>query len=266
MSAIVCGKRSFFDDIPASPMSVSSPASKRIRRSSSTSPVRFLVSPSQPSLFDQVRARFPNTDSQIIEKAVEECGNNLDAAIKNLNELLLEHARGKPSGDIKENTAMQSGSGIAAVPSDGHNLQSDPPVDGSGWVELLLREMTSAANIDDARVRVSTVLESLEKSIRSHAGAELAQNSHKEDLMLKEQFESLARDNTILKRAVAIQHERQKEHDDKTREVQYLKQLLSQYQQQVTTLEVNNYALKMHLQQAQQQGNSILGRFHPDVF
>lgn len=265
MSAIVCGKRSFFDDIPASPMSASSPASKRMRRSSSTSPVRFSVSPSQPSLFDQVRARFPNTDTQIIEKAVEECGNNLDAALKNLNELLLEHAHGKPSGDVEENTTMQSGAGIA-VPSEGHNLQSDPPVDGSGWVELLLREMTSAANIDDARVRVSTVLESLEKSIRSHAGAELAQNIHKEDMMLKEQYESLARDNTVLKRAVAIQHERQKEHDDKTREVQYLKQLVSQYQQQVTTLEVNNYALKMHLQQAQQQGNSFLGRFHPDVF
>ena len=30
-------------------------------------------------------------------------------------------------------------------------------------------------------------------------------------------------------------------------------------------LQVNNYALTMHLRQAQ-QGNSIPGRFHPDVF
>ncbi|KAI3721015.1 hypothetical protein L2E82_32017 [Cichorium intybus] len=37
----------------------------------------------------------------------------------------------------------------------------------------------------------------------------------------------------ILKRSVAIQHERQKEYDERSQEVQQLKQLLSQYQEQL---------------------------------
>ncbi|KAJ0831205.1 hypothetical protein HanPSC8_Chr15g0664341 [Helianthus annuus] len=56
-----------------------------------------------------------------------------------------------------------------------------------------------------------------------------------------------------------------KEYDERNVEVQQLKQLLSQYQEQVRTLEVNNYALTMHLKQAQ-GSNSIPGRFHPDIF
>lgn len=56
--------------------------------------------------------------------------------------------------------------------------------------------------------------------------------------MLKEQIEGLMRENAILKRAVAIQHERQKEQEDRSRELQHLKQMVSQYQEQLRTLEV----------------------------
>lgn len=83
--------------------------------------------------------------------------------------------------------------------------------------------------------------------------------------MLKEQLEALLQENVILKRAVSIQHERQKEYEDRNKELQHLKQLVSQYQEQLRTLEVNNYALTMHLKQTQ-QSNSIPGHFHPDVF
>lgn len=57
--------------------------------------------------------------------------------------------------------------------------------------------------------------------------------------MLKEQLEVLMRENTILKRGVAIQHERQREYDDRNRELQMLKHLVPQYQEQLRTLEVN---------------------------
>lgn len=57
-------------------------------------------------------------------------------------------------------------------------------------------------------------------------------------MVLKEQIEILLRDNAILKRAVAIQHERQKEYDERNQEVQQLKHLVSQYQEQLRTLEV----------------------------
>lgn len=67
MSAILCGKRSFFEDIAASP-----PVTKRIRCSSS-SPVRFssfasiLSPPPSPShIFDQLAAIFPYMDKQVL--------------------------------------------------------------------------------------------------------------------------------------------------------------------------------------------------------
>lgn len=57
-------------------------------------------------------------------------------------------------------------------------------------------------------------------------------------MLLKEQLEGLIRENTILKHAVAIQHERQKQYEDKNQEIQHLKQLVTQYQEQLRTLEV----------------------------
>lgn len=59
--------------------------------------------------------------------------------------------------------------------------------------------------------------------------------------MLKEQIEALLRENVILKRAVAIQHERQKEHDERNQEVQQLKMLVTHYQEQLRTLEVDTH-------------------------
>lgn len=52
------------------------------------------------------------------------------------------------------------------------------PTDGSEWVELFVREMTNATDMDDARARASRVLEVLEKSIVTR-GTEAMQNFHK---------------------------------------------------------------------------------------
>ena len=53
------------------------------------------------------------------------------------------------------------------------------PSSGSEWVELIVREMSTASNMDDARARASMVLEGLEKSIVARACAEAAQSFHK---------------------------------------------------------------------------------------
>jgi hypothetical protein len=58
--------------------------------------------------------------------------------------------------------------------------------------------------------------------------------------LLKEQIEVVLRENAILKRAVAIQHDRQKEQEERNQEVQHLRQMVSQYQEQVRTLEVSD--------------------------
>ncbi|XP_042968178.1 uncharacterized protein LOC122301134 isoform X4 [Carya illinoinensis] len=216
MSAAVCGsKRSFFEELPPSP-----PVSKRI-----------------------------------LERALQEHGNDLDAAIKSLDELCLESTEGN-SGRLTNDGNVGS--------LDNLSTSNHLPVGGQEWVDLFVREMMCASSMDDAKARAARLLEILEESISSRAG-EATKTLHKENLVLKEQIEGLMRENSILKRAVAIQHERQKEYDDRNLELQHFKQLVTQYQEQLRTLEMSNYALTMHLKHAN-QSSSIPGRFHPDVF
>ncbi|OWM71770.1 uncharacterized protein LOC116195824 [Punica granatum] len=268
MSAILCGKRSIFEELSAA-----AAPSKRIRCSSS--PVRFSPptqpffdhSSSSPSrsalLIDQLFSIFPNMDKQLLGRALAECGDDLDLAIRSLNKLRLESAQNDlASADDKSDVASEAN---VQTQGDASSLaQENVPADGAEWVKLFVGEMMSAANVDDAKARASRALGMLEKSIFARAQAE-AQTFLQEDRMLKQQVETLIQENAILKRAVSIQHERKKEYDDRSQELENLKQLISQYQEQLRTLEVNNYALTMHLKQAQ-QSSSIPGRFHPDVF
>ncbi|XP_039141169.1 uncharacterized protein LOC120278441 [Dioscorea cayenensis subsp. rotundata] len=125
MSALVLGKRSnsFFEELhhhsPSSPSS-SSPfdtsLAKRVRRSSSSSsssssPTRIRFSPPRPSLqspqvlvsssgfnseiLDRLRSLFPDMDHQILQRALEAAGNDLDSAIKSLNNLHLKAVKVK---------------------------------------------------------------------------------------------------------------------------------------------------------------------------
>lgn len=65
--------------------------------------------------------------------------------------------------------------------------------------------------------------------------------------MLKQQIEALLQENAILKRAFAIQRERQKEFEDRGSEVNHLKQMVAQYQEQLRTLEVRVTSLNILL-------------------
>lgn len=262
MSAVLCGKRSFFEEVPAQASgSAATPIAKKLRCSSSTSPVRFSVSQSPPGSIQQFKSQFPDIGNQDLE----ECGHNFDASNTRSSEVRHEALQRKPCTIVEEVSYTQS----IPQPSDGVAVSTEDhthtPSDGVQWVDMFVREMMSAANVDDARSRATKLLESLERAICARFNGEEAQNVQKENMMLKEQVEGLIRENGILKRAVAIQHERQKQFEDKTQEVLQLKHLLSQYHEQLRILEVNNYALTIHLQQAQ-QSNSIPGQFHPDVF
>ncbi|KAI4969477.1 hypothetical protein ZWY2020_000391 [Hordeum vulgare] len=278
MSAVVCGKRSssiFADDLllqqaSSSPPSHHSPAAKRSRYAHHHH--------RRDALLGQLRAAFPAMDPQLLERALEASGDDLDNAIKSLKELhLMESNQANPSatGSTFENgpTAVQpSVEGIVASSGVDTATQHQPAADshqpsnsGPEWVDLFVREMSNASDMDDARARASRALEALTKSILEGAGAEAAQSLHQENMMLKEQMTAVLSQNAVLKRAVAIQHERQKEFDERSHEVQGLKQLVLQYQEQLRTLEINNYALQMHLKQAQ-QSSSMPGRYNPDVF
>ncbi|KAM3300915.1 hypothetical protein P3S67_015415 [Capsicum chacoense] len=261
MSAIVCGKRNnFFEDLQ-SPSSSPSPAPKRIRRSPPRSAaVNCFYT---PLAIDHLVSIFPDMDKQLLERALDECGD-LDSAIKRLNELRLGSAEnmgpltGRSDATQENSTPIVTQGDGGLIPAEDSSAAKELHMMGSTeWVELFVKEMMSASNIDDAKARTSRALEALERSICARAT--------EENVMLKQQIEALLQENAILKRAFAIQRERQKEFEDRGNEVNHLKQMVAQYQEQLRTLEVNNYALTMHLKQAQ-QGNSIPGRFHPDVF
>ncbi|KAK7349131.1 hypothetical protein VNO77_06246 [Canavalia gladiata] len=259
MSAAVCGsKRSFFEELPPSP-----PLSKRLRCSSS--PIRL------PPLshIDQLRPLFPHMDDLVLERALQECGNDLDAAIQRLNELYLGTADGNGTAEeldviINVDAGKLEDEGNASA-SENQPALNNLPADGAEWIEFFVREMEIATSVDDARARAARMLEVLEKSISARARAGATDALQKENLMLKEQIEVLIKEKNSFKNAFKIQHERFSDYEVKNQELQHLRQLVSQYQEQIRTLEVNNYALAMHLKQAQ-QSNPFHGRFPPDVF
>ncbi|KAG5383950.1 hypothetical protein IGI04_035420 [Brassica rapa subsp. trilocularis] len=84
------------------------------------------------------------------------------------------------------------------------------------------------------------------------------------NLTAKKQFETIVQENNLLKRAVVTQRKRQRESEDQSQDLQHLRQMVTQYQEQHRTLEVNNYALTLHLKQAQQNNSSTPDWFHPD--
>ncbi|KAF5764461.1 hypothetical protein HanXRQr2_Chr15g0692291 [Helianthus annuus] len=154
----------------------------------------------------------------LLEEALEKSGNDIDSAIKSLNELSLGYVNGISGSPGQSNTIVDKGPVTA---SEDVSLENSPR-NGAEWVELFVTEMTSATSIDDARLRAMRVLESLEKSITERAAGDAAETLHKasfsshpntqlthmsENLVFKEPIEVLLRENAILKRAVAIQHE-----------------------------------------------------------
>ncbi|KAL3699423.1 hypothetical protein R1sor_017445 [Riccia sorocarpa] len=299
MSAVVCGKRSLFDDLHGSP-----PIAKRIR-CGGNSPIRFQSvvspfrigaagaveagSPGRPSVsyleeLTQLRALYSEMDGQLVERVYESCGRNLDSAIKSLTDLRLssgEQVSPCENGGHATPSTAPSPSATCETVNEGYaqatssqcmpqeekstpQLPGNVPTDGAEWVDLLVREMMGAVDLDDARLRATRALEAFEKIVASRTGV-ISEVLKKENISLKEQIQVLLRDNHILKRAVTIQHERQLEHEERSRELQAVKQLLAQHQEQLRMLEINNYALTMHLRKAQ-EGSSIPGRFHPDLF
>ncbi|GAQ82622.1 hypothetical protein KFL_001180010 [Klebsormidium nitens] len=292
MSAVVCGKRSFFEDSPAdwSPPK----ASKRVRYGGSPAH-RFPPSPPLTSgpegggtgagpggsvhdAVDQLRRHFPKMDTQVLVKVLQTCENNVDAAIQCLTQLRLssqaEAAAPAPGpaekgathstdvrGTTQESAARPASPPAAEAPACPSGVS---PRAGAEWVELVVAEMAAAASMDDARARGAKVLGEFEALVRQRAesGAEAA---CRENAALKEHVAALSKDNHILKRAVQMLNARQQEAEERGKELAAARQALQQYQEQLRTLEVSNYALSLHLRKAQEQ-NSMPGRFHPDVF
>lgn len=272
MSAGVCGKRLGFEEIFGSPSSA--PSAKRSRCSSYGSPIR--LSEFGFAAEDKVSVllrMFPSMDREVVETVLNSHDHKIDDAIKSLHALCLREnsMRGEPLNGVSELESNEHGiEGImdaqtpelnAEVIHDAESDSKSKEIYGSSWVDILVQEMMNASDWSDIRSRAMKILESFEQTVVAQSTAAKEQ----EIASLKEQLQCLLRDNQILKRAVTIQHDRNLEFEEKLKEVQQLKNIISQYQEQVRTLELNNYTLKIHLQRAQ-EANSIPGRFHPDIF
>lgn len=274
MSAGVCGKRVGFEEIFGS----SSTSAKRSRCSTFGSPVRSsdFGSGSDDSV-SVLLQMFPNLDREMLETVLRTHNNKIEDAIESLHALSLgdtiarNESQGLDSAMMGNNdtgpaqSEHEYGQTTEQKVEDVQDLKSmfefGNAMDGSKWVDLFVHEMMNATDLSDARARAARILEAFEKNVVSHS-MELKELEH---ASLKEHLQNFLRDNQILKRAVAIQHDRNLEQEERAREVQQLKDVIRQYQEQVRALELNNYTLKLHLQRAQ-GSSSIPGQFHPDIF
>ncbi|KAL4588711.1 hypothetical protein LXL04_001606 [Taraxacum kok-saghyz] len=122
---------------------------------------------------DRLIALFPDMDKQLLERTLNECGDDIETAIKSLTELHLVSVEQAVGNQLEYQIHPNDvANGEAVV------VESSPPVDGADWVDIFVREMVSASNIDDARTRASRALELLEKSI-------CASISHSEQIQIR---------------------------------------------------------------------------------
>ncbi|MBA0713465.1 hypothetical protein Golax_012499 [Gossypium laxum] len=294
MSAGVCGKRVGFEEIFGS-------SPKRFRCSGYESPNSSSDPGSRPD--DRV-STFSALDPELRTSVVDtnedfkESSNALASDLEERNKQYgFDCVR---TGNCTDETATCSQiSDYNVEDVNKQKFYDRNAVNGPEWTDLFVHEMTSAMNIDDAKApffREPTCL--LPSTIYMLIGFLLDMIIKQiEHASLKEHLRSLLDNNQILRRTVAIQHERNIEQEGKEREVQHLKLTLNQYIEQARTLEVcffstsasikcqhtvfvmifdstflfrmqlNNYTLRLHLQRAQaQQSSSIKGQFPPDIY
>ena len=140
------------------------------------------------------------------------------------------------------------------------------------WVSALVREMSASSDVPDAHARAERVLQAFEATVRGSvaagglgpgaggagggaAGAAAAGDPN-----------TLARENVILKRAVAIQNARQQEHEATRHQMVELQRLVLSYQERLQNAEQTNYSLGVHLKEAMGARSPGVFDRNPDVF
>jgi hypothetical protein len=222
-----------------------------------------------------LRGLFPAMSDRDIAAALEECGEDVDAAIRRLNGLALgsaasaepaaatDAAAAAPAAAEAAAAAASIAAASAAAPAGpakdaGAASAPPPPRSAEEWVEEMVAQMSAAADVADARRRAAAVLSGFEQAALAHAGGAAAG------------AEALARENALLKRAVAIQNARLQELGGG--EAAGLRGALDAARARVAALEAQNYSLQLHLKAAADaaaagRGGGALGRGGaPDVF
>lgn len=176
---------------------------------------------------------------------------------------------------VSHSPALEAPSSVSS--DDLHRSGSSSPLKAGQWVDAVVQQMLAAADMDDARRRAAGLLEAFEREFSNEkrsqgqeskdTSADFQEEQVARMSAMQEQVLALSKENYILKRAVAIQHERQKEHQVQSEEISRLRNALAEKQEHVQKLEVTNYALNLHLQQANAARSfGFGGRINPDIF
>lgn len=216
---------------------------------------------------------------ETVSTVLQECGNNIDAAIRRLGELRLTVEDGSPpaeqtqQGPATPQANAATGPDVQTANAGGLEQPAPGPTTAEQWVELLVAEMSAATDLPNAKQRAAGFLRQFEdfvarfvKQQQAAAGGSGGSGSPAAgDPSLAARAAKLAEENAVLKKAVQIQHRQLQERAGLEAETQQLKALLAQYQEQVRTLQVSNYSLSLHLQKATST-NVLGGSRNPDVF
>jgi hypothetical protein len=229
-----------------------------------------------------------------VTAVLAECGNDIDAAIRRLNQLRIESdaaaaaaaaapaaasrqqqvAAGPAAEQQQQQQEQQQAAATAAAqqqqqqqqqqagatPSGGAPAGAAPaegPQTAEQWVDALVGEMAAASSIPDARGRAAKLLHAFERFVQDRGAGGRGGGPRLEEAL---------RENAILKRAVQIQNARMQEAGAKEQELAALKQAVAQYQERLRHLELSNYSLALHLQKATGDAPVAPGHRPPDVY
>mmetsp|Transcript_19245 Transcript_19245/g.65442 ORF Transcript_19245/g.65442 Transcript_19245/m.65442 type:complete len:306 (+) Transcript_19245:65-982(+) len=218
------------------------------------------LSPSTHALaIAHLRQQFPQMDGQVIAQTLSECGS-IDQAIRRLTELSVSDCKGNvvPAPSPRESAPAEPAAPTAdaGAAEPGSATPEEVEATPEQWAEAVVTQMQQASDVADAKARAGGVLAAFERGVRARVAAEEGPRAR-----------AMERDNAILKRAVAILHQRQgEEAAAKEAEVGRLQQMVREQQEQLQQAHVQNYSLSMHLRQAMEGSQLPGGARGPDVF
>jgi hypothetical protein len=111
---------------------------------------------------------------QVVENVLAECGQDIDAAIRRLNQLKLSTEQGGQQAPAQSDTATAPENtqqahvqqAAAAVPSG--------PQTAEQWIDALVQEMAAAKDMEDARSRAGKLLQAFEQFVTAPNKAEVS--------------------------------------------------------------------------------------------
>lgn len=103
---------------------------------------------------------------QVIHHVLESCGNDIDFAIRSLTSLRIA----SPPETISD-AQPPSPSNLEPAQSCGPQEAENSSMSGGAWVDLVVQEMASAADLPDARRRAANVLAAFERDVQQRCVA-----------------------------------------------------------------------------------------------